>query len=286
MSACGWSSFQIPDSGPESTNVRFGSMYETAGSFPALQSAKNCDWRLRDRLVLVVPEEQEADVAAVVAGAHVLRREPVPDRRQVDARERVVEPVGDAGVDVDPVRERRAEDRREVAVAHRPRRRGLAEERQILLAVVADGEEVAAGREQPAVAGAVVPLDACALVGVVRIGVRAALEVGRERIRLVRDAVRVEIRQPRLLAVGSRQPAGEMVERAVLHHHDDDVVDPGLSRLRQRHRSRCRRAGERAERAGACERARGGRGGRDEAAPRERPFPPGGHGRDDSPSRG
>ena len=42
-SACGWSSFQIPDSGPESANVRFGSMNETAGNFPDLQSAKNCD---------------------------------------------------------------------------------------------------------------------------------------------------------------------------------------------------------------------------------------------------
>ena len=43
MSACGWSSFQIPDAGPSSTNVRFGSMNETAGSVPFRASAKNCE---------------------------------------------------------------------------------------------------------------------------------------------------------------------------------------------------------------------------------------------------
>ena len=41
MSACGWSSFpSLPDDGPLSSNVQFGSMYEKAGSFPVLHCAK------------------------------------------------------------------------------------------------------------------------------------------------------------------------------------------------------------------------------------------------------
>ena len=220
MSACGWSSFQTPDCGPESTNVRFGSTYETAGSFPVLQSLKNCDGRPRDRVVLLVPEEEEADVAAVVAAGDALRREPVPDRRQVDARERVLDPVGDAAVEVDPVRERRAEDRGEVAVADRPRGCGGAEERQVGLAVVADREEVAVGREQPAVTGAVVPLDPGSVVRVVRVEVRTALEVGRERERLVRHALERRgtsappaFRRPRAASRGDGRTSGSPSSR-------------------------------------------------------------------------
>jgi len=41
MSACGWSSFpSLPESGPLSWNVKFGSMYEKAGSRPDLHCAK------------------------------------------------------------------------------------------------------------------------------------------------------------------------------------------------------------------------------------------------------
>ena len=64
--------------------------------------------------------------------------------------------------------------------------------------------------------------------------VAAALEVGRERMRRVRDAASVEVRQAGLLAVRAGQPAEEVVERPVLHHHDHDVVDPGAAWIRQR----------------------------------------------------
>jgi hypothetical protein len=68
------------------------------------------------------------------------------------------------------------------------------------------------------------------------IGIRVAapLEVRREGMSRVRDAVRVGVLQTRLLAVRAGQPAEQMVERTVLHHHDDDVVDPGPRRRRQR----------------------------------------------------
>ena len=193
--------------------------------------------RVRDRVVLPVPEQQEADVAAVVAAGDLRGREPVPDRRQVDTVERVVQPVGDAAVEVEAIGEGRPQDRREIAVAGCERGRCAAEERQILLPVVADRIEVAAGLAQPAVARAVVPLDAGPVVGVVGIRVRAALVVGRQRVRRVGCARRVDVRESRLFPVGAGQPAHDVVERPVLHHHDDDVVDPrgaGLGQARRR----------------------------------------------------
>src|SRR6185437_11842049 len=92
---------------------------------------------MRDRVVALV-EEQEREVAVVVRGGDLLLRETVEDRRQVDARLDVAEAVGDGRQRVEPVRERRRQDRREEPVAARERRRDLAEERQILLAVIPD----------------------------------------------------------------------------------------------------------------------------------------------------
>jgi hypothetical protein len=66
-----------------------------------------------------------------------------------------------------------------------------------------------------------------ALVRVVRVVEAAPVRDG-QVVRLVRDAVAVEEGQPGLLAVGAGQPAEAVVERAVLHHHDDDVVDAGV----------------------------------------------------------
>jgi hypothetical protein len=38
-------------------------------------------------------------------------------------------------------------------------------------------------------------------------------------------AVFIQIPQPCLSAVRARQPAEQVIEAAVLHHHDDDVFD-------------------------------------------------------------
>ena len=55
----------------------------------------------------------------------------------------------------------------------------------------------------------------------------AALEVGRQGVGWVRRARAVAVGQAGLAAVGSGQPAEEVVEGAVLHHDDDDVVIAG-----------------------------------------------------------
>ncbi len=134
-------------------------------------------------------------------------------------------------------------------------------------AVVTDRPQVV--RSQPAVARAVTPLDACAVVGVVGVSVRAALEVGREREGLMCNAVGVDVREACLLAVCAGQPAQHVVERPVLHHDHDDVVDSGARRLRQpRLRGECC-AGKR------LRPDRGRRGGAEERPARERLLPDG-----------
>src|ERR1700749_151059 len=43
-------------------------------------------------------------------------------------------------------------------------------------------------------------------------------------------AVAVDIRQSRLLSVSTGQPTQQMIEAAILHHYDNDVVDPRIFR--------------------------------------------------------
>ena len=61
----------------------------------------------------------------------------------------------------------------------------------------------------------------------------AALVIG-EVVRRVRHSLVIAVRESALAAVGTRQPAEEVVERPVLHHQYHEVVDPGVGRLRQR----------------------------------------------------
>jgi len=51
--------------------------------------------------------------------------------------------------------------------------------------------------------------------------------------RLLRLAVLVDVGEPRLAAVGARQPAQVVVERPVLHHQHDERVDRHVARARQ-----------------------------------------------------
>ena len=59
----------------------------------------------------------------------------------------------------------------------------------------------------------------------VRIGEAAALEIRRKMVRWMESASLVCVAQPSLASIGARQPTEEVVERAVLHHDDDDVLD-------------------------------------------------------------
>src|SRR5205807_2625357 len=65
------------------------------------------------------------------------------------------------------------------------------------------------------------------MVGIVE---RAALEVGRQQMGLVRHAVLVGERESRLASIGVGQPAQVVVERAVLHHQHDKRVDRQVPR--------------------------------------------------------
>ena len=271
-----------------STNVRFGSTYETAGSFPVLQSLKNCEVVSRDRVVLLVPEEQEADVAAVVAAAQTPF---AASRSQIVGRSTRVNESSSRSVtpewSVDPVRERRAEDRREVAVAHRPRRRGL---RRRTADPAAGSSRSGRGHRRSGAAS--------------RRRRRCSTRRGHPRTSGRDRGARSPGSRARAGTSGAGRPARRGTSAPPASRplpaasRGDGRTSGSPSSRRRRGRSRSapasaappgrRRPRGRAcrQRPGARERARGGRGGRDEAAPRERPFPPGGHGRDDSPSRG
>ena len=184
-----------------------------------------------DAQVLAAPQRGDREVGVVVAVTHLRVGEPVPDRGQLRDGQVVLEAVGLRGVHVEAVRERRRHDRGEVVVAHGPVGRGLAIERQVVARVVADRVFVVRAHE-PAVAGAVVVLGTTARVGVVGVGVPAALELG-EVGRRVGDPAGVEVGEPGLLAFGSREPPEEVVERPVLHHQDHDVLDSRLAGRRQ-----------------------------------------------------
>jgi hypothetical protein len=50
----------------------------------------------------------------------------------------------------------------------------------------------------------------------------------------MRDAGRIDIRKTRLPSVRVWQPTEQMIEAAVLHHDDDDVLDAGAGGRRER----------------------------------------------------
>jgi hypothetical protein len=131
---------------------------------------------------------------------------------------------------IHPVRIGRCHDRGEVPAEGRPLRRCLPEEGEIGLHVVADRELVVVGAK-PAVALPAIQLDPSALVAVVGVLVATSLEVRRERIRRLRDTVRIRVHEPGLRAVAARQPAEQVIEGAILHHQYDHVVDTGVLRV-------------------------------------------------------
>ena len=223
--------------------------------------------RAADRDVLSAPERQRRHVAEVVAALESPRGQAVPDRRQGREVERVADPVGLAGMLVHAVREGRGHDRAEVAIERRPLRHGAAEEREIVRLIVADREDVV--RSKPAVTGSAVILDAPALVRMVGVGVATALEIGREGIGGVAGAGGIDVGESRLAPVGPGQPSQEVVERAVFHHHEHDVLDPRGLRIRQtrgRERGEHRDAGRAIDAGERESTGRGGGGGQECAA--------------------
>lgn len=144
--------------------------------------------------------------------------------------------VGLRRVLIEPVRIGLGHRRGEIAVKCRPVRRRLGVERQVRAGVVADRVGVVPPGEQLAVTAPAVIFDPATLVGVVRIRVVAALVVA-EVVGVVTHAGAVEVGEPGLLAVGTRQPAQVVVKGPVLHHHHHhhhhDVVDARGTRIRK-----------------------------------------------------
>src|SRR4029077_10367821 len=92
--------------------------------------------------------------------------------------------------------------------------------------------------EQKSVASSTIVLDPAVSVGVAWIKKATALIIRRERVGLMRAAGAIFKCQPGLLSVRARQPAKEMVEGPVFHHHHDHMLEPGRVRRRQRLRLR------------------------------------------------
>jgi hypothetical protein len=204
-----------------------------SGQFPRAAVAAEVRPRAGDPRVPRSPEREEGEVPSVVTAGDAAFTQGVPDRPQAARHRQVVRPVGAAGVHVHPVRHRRAEDRGEVAIAHRPGGRGPAEERQIGLRVVAEAVVVVVARPEPAVTASVVVRNSAAGVAVIRVREAATLEIRRQRVSRMCGSALVEVGQPGLPAVGARKPAEEVVEGAVLHHHDDDVIESRPARIGQ-----------------------------------------------------
>ena len=74
-------------------------------------------------------------------------------------------------------------------IADRPPRRRIAKERQVLFRVEADRELVVAARAQPSITRTIVVFDAAAFIGVIGIGVAAALKVRCEAIGAMQHAI-------------------------------------------------------------------------------------------------
>jgi hypothetical protein len=60
---------------------------------------------------------------------------------------------------------------------------------------------------------------------VIGIGVAATLKVRRQVVCSMEGSGLVGVTQPALPSVGALEPAQHVIERSVLHHQDDDVLD-------------------------------------------------------------
>ena len=146
--------------------------------------------------------------------------------------------IGLGGMDEEPVRVRLGENRAEVVVAGREVAGQGAGERPVGLGVEADGIGVVVAPGE-VVHGPAVELVAPALVGVVGVGMGTAHGIGEMGVGVQR-AVGVGVLQRRrvLHAVGAGEPAEEVVEAPVLHHHHDHVLDARPARVGEERRQR------------------------------------------------
>src|SRR6266853_3933913 len=127
----------------------------------------------RDARVLWSPKPEKRKIGIVVVGAHSGGEESVPNGRHRAGSGGIAEASGLRGVQENTIGERRAKNRREIAVARRVVSGERGVERDVVLFVIADGINVVGAGTQEAVHFATVVLDAAAIVGMIGIGMRA-----------------------------------------------------------------------------------------------------------------
>src|SRR5258708_30176239 len=130
---------------------------------------------------------------------------------------------------VEAVRIGRRHDRGEVVVADGPAWRRGAKEGEIALLIVSDRVNVV--RSKPAVTFSVVVFDTAALIRVIRILKRTALELGQMMRRLELPG-EIGITKSRLASVGSRQPTEKLVEGPILPPHQNSMVHTLVTTIR------------------------------------------------------
>src|ERR1043165_7984956 len=119
---------------------------------------------------------------------------------------------------VKPIRVGLGHDPAEIIVADSERRTGRSEQRQIGLTIVTDSVDIVARAvEKKSVARAIIVLDAALSVGVPRVIKPTALVIRSKGVSWVQRPGAIRVSQSGLSAVRVREPAVEMIERAIFH---------------------------------------------------------------------
>src|SRR5215469_1397332 len=166
-------------------------------------------------------------------GTHVRAGEPVPNGGHRGERYAIVQAVGLRGVQEKPIGKRRSENRSEVMITGGVVSGQSPVKGNVGFPVEANGVNVVASGAQESVHSPVVIFHAPAGIGVVWTRMGTTSEITRKGMSEMHLAALVAEGQPRLLAIDVRQPTQKMIEAAVLHRHDDDVLDATACRGRQ-----------------------------------------------------
>jgi len=195
------------------------------GERPAGRSREKFRVQARNAEILRAPQSRERNIGIKIVRAYSRGGKAVPDGRERTDAGAIGQAVGLRGVQEQPIRKSRAKDGSEITIAGGVVAGQRRVERDVLFAVIADAIDIVAPGAQKAIHRTLVILNACAVVRMVRIGMRTAGIIAGERIRRVTHAGAVHVRQTGLFAVRVRQPSEKMIETAVLHGHNDDVFD-------------------------------------------------------------
>jgi hypothetical protein len=128
----------------------------------------------------VPPQRENRNVAEIVTAIQAFLREPIPIGWQCGNGQRIREPISLGDMLIDAVGVSLGHDGGKVIIKGCPGRRGIAEEGQIGLVIIANGIEVIAARAQPVITSTLIIFDLSALVRMVGNGVITTLIIRRE----------------------------------------------------------------------------------------------------------